>query len=198
MTQHLEKLRYNWEFQNGYQNGKKYWNRFFVIYVSANRFNSVRLGITVSKRTGGSVQRNRIKRLIRESFRFIKCKLRKGYDIIVIGRRPAFQLKCQQAQAELRYLFRRARLFIKWSLYQYYLLNYINPWFRLSSHRFVGFVPHVQSIQFKLLLNTGFLKVGGSHWNDYVGAIRIIEVVTTLWYDLCCIPFSSYAESTVF
>ena len=113
MTQHLEKLRYNWEFQNGYQNGKKYWNRFFVIYVSANRFNSVRLGITVSKRTGGSVQRNRIKRLIRESFRFIKYKLRKGYDIIVIGRKPAFQLKRQQAQAELRCLFRRARLFIK-------------------------------------------------------------------------------------
>ena len=113
MTQHLEKLRYNWEFQNGYQNGRKYWSRFFVIYVLPNRFNSVRLGITVSKKAGGSVQRNRIKRLVRESFRFIKCKLKKGYDIIVIGRKPAFQLKCQQAQSELMCLFRRARLFVR-------------------------------------------------------------------------------------
>ncbi|HIA65006.1 TPA: ribonuclease P protein component [Candidatus Poribacteria bacterium] len=113
MRHHPEKLRYNWEFQNGYQNGRKCWNRFFVIYVLPNRFNSVRLGITVSKRTGGSVQRNRIKRLVRESFRFIKCKLKRGYDIIVIGRKPAIQLKCQQAQSELTYLFRRARLFIK-------------------------------------------------------------------------------------
>ena len=113
MKHHLEKLRHSWEFQNGYQNGKKYWNRFFVIYVLPNRFNSVRLGITVSKKTGGSVQRNRIKRLVRESFRIIKCKLKKGYDIIVIGRKPAVQLKCQQAQSELMNLFRRARLFIK-------------------------------------------------------------------------------------
>ncbi len=42
-----------------------------------------RVGITVTRGAGGAVQRNRMKRLVRESFRLISPALAPGYDIVV-------------------------------------------------------------------------------------------------------------------
>jgi ribonuclease P protein component len=42
-----------------------------------------RIGIVLTKKLGKSVQRNRIKRIIREAFRLTKSKLRNGTDIII-------------------------------------------------------------------------------------------------------------------
>ena len=64
----------------------------------------------MSKKVGGSVQRNRVRRLVRESYRNLKPKLRTGLDVIVIGRRVATSLKLQNAQSALFQLFRRAKI----------------------------------------------------------------------------------------
>ena len=105
-----EKLKKRWEFQRAYQKGSKYWNRYFVIYVLHTRFNYLRLGITASKKVGKSVQRNRVKRLIRESFRQLRPRIKTGHDIVVVGRKPACQLTCQEARDELAALFRKASI----------------------------------------------------------------------------------------
>ena len=105
-----EKLKKSWEFRRAYQKGKKYWNRYFVIYVLHNPFNQLRLGVTVSKKVGKSVQRNRVKRLIRESFRHLRTRVKVGYDIVVVGRTPACQLTCQETQNALAHLFQRAAI----------------------------------------------------------------------------------------
>ena len=104
------KLKKRWEFQRAYQKGSKYWNRYFVIYVLHTRFNYLRLGITASKKVGKSVQRNRVKRLIRESFRQLCPRIKTGHDIVVVGRTPACQLTCQEARDELAALFRKASI----------------------------------------------------------------------------------------
>lgn len=106
-----EKLKKPWEFRRAYQNGNKYWNRYFVIYVLHNHFNHLRLGITVSKKVGKSVQRNRVKRLIRESFRQLRTRVKVGYDIVVVGRTPACRLTCQETQKALVHLFQKAAIF---------------------------------------------------------------------------------------
>ena len=103
-----KKLKKRWEFQRAYQKGSKYWNRYFVIYVLHTHFDKLRLGITVSKKVGKSVQRNRVKRLIRESFRQLRPRIKTEYDIVVVGRTQARQLTCQEAQDGLFRLFRRA------------------------------------------------------------------------------------------
>ncbi|MCY3743247.1 MAG: ribonuclease P protein component [Candidatus Poribacteria bacterium] len=103
-----EKLKKSWEFQRAYQKGSKYWNRYFVIYVLHNHFNHLRLGITVSKKVGKSVQRNRVKRLIRESFRQLRPQVKVGYDIVVVGRTSACRLTCQETQHALAQLFHKA------------------------------------------------------------------------------------------
>ena len=108
--QHPEKLKNSWEFQRAYRKGTKYWNRYFVIYIRYNRSNHLRLGITVSKKVGKSVQRNRVKRLIREAFRQLRAQVKVGYDIVVVGRTPACQLTFQETQNALAQLFQKAAI----------------------------------------------------------------------------------------
>ncbi len=104
------RLKKRREFERVYKNGRRCWNKTFVIYVLPNRINITRLGLTVSKKVGKSVKRNRVKRLIRESFRLSQEQIMPGYDIVVVAQPRAYGLKCQQAQRDLLLLLRRARI----------------------------------------------------------------------------------------
>lgn len=108
-----ERLKKRREFERIYKKGRRYWNKTFVIYVLPNGMDNSRLGLTVSKKVGKSVKRNRVKRLIRESFRLSKEQIMPGYDIVVVARPPAYGLKCQQARSELLSLLRRAGIVSK-------------------------------------------------------------------------------------
>ena len=107
---HPERLKKSWEFQRSYKKGKKYWDTYFVIYVYHTQLKQTRLGITVSKKVGKSVQRNRVKRLIREAFRVLKHKLLPHYDIVVVGRTAACGLTMQEVRDSLQQLFRQASI----------------------------------------------------------------------------------------
>ena len=88
MCMKIEKLRKNSEFRAVYRRGKSFSNKILVLYIFKNYKNKdiSRLGISVSKKVGCSVVRNRIKRLIRESYRLNKYKFKTGYDFIFIAR----------------------------------------------------------------------------------------------------------------
>ena len=107
-----EKLRKGWQFDKVYKEGYKYFDDLFVLYVLSNNIREVRIGLTVTKKIGKSVQRNRVKRIIRESIRLSKGIL-PGNDIVVIARKPSVDLKCQQAKNSLNHLLRRARILEK-------------------------------------------------------------------------------------
>ena len=59
---------------------------FLTIYAKPNGLNFSRLGLNVSRRVGTAPRRNRIKRLLRESFRLMKNDLPNGYDWVIVVR----------------------------------------------------------------------------------------------------------------
>ena len=67
-----------------------------------------RLGITVSRKVGPAVTRNRVKRHVREWFRGSRKKLQAGIDLVVIGRSVAAGLSGRETQGVLCRLARRA------------------------------------------------------------------------------------------
>jgi ribonuclease P protein component len=99
-------LRDTAEFQYVYRNGKRYEGVFITAFVIENQESSHRLGVTASKKAlGKAVQRNRAKRLLRETFRLHETQLRelaKNYDWVLNARAAVLSQKVDAPFQELK------------------------------------------------------------------------------------------------
>lgn len=57
-----------------------------IVYAHANELSWNRIGFSVSRRVGGAVKRNRVRRLLREAYRLTRCDRAGGFDLVVIPR----------------------------------------------------------------------------------------------------------------
>ncbi len=81
-----DSLKKNRDFKNVFSRGKWLRGKYLVIYILENGLNINRIGIAVGKKVGISVVRNRIKRVIRESYRANESLMNVGFDIILLWR----------------------------------------------------------------------------------------------------------------
>jgi ribonuclease P protein component len=103
-------LRFNYEFARVYRHGRYIPGRYMVLHFMRNRLPDNRLGITTGKKVKGSVTRNRIRRLMRESYRLQEINVKKGYDIVLLGRETPNEIKQAQMEKEFVHLMRKAQL----------------------------------------------------------------------------------------
>ena len=82
-------LKLNHVFRRLYRKGSAAANRYLVLYCRRNGTQENRIGITVGKKLGCAVVRNRVRRRLRECYRLNEAQFRPGHDIVIVARSRA-------------------------------------------------------------------------------------------------------------
>jgi ribonuclease P protein component len=123
-TRRRPRLSRSADFQRVYRQGDSVSSRHFVLYAfpradeggpaTGNGAGGVRFGVSVGRRVGGAVERNRVKRLLREAFWALSEKVIDTHDYVVVARRGAAELAgsggLEVYKAELASLLERLEL----------------------------------------------------------------------------------------
>ena len=97
-----QSLKLNRDFRRTYK-GESAVGGYTVVYAKKNRYAFNRLGLTVSKAAGKAVVRNRLKRLMRESYRLMEGDIEKGYDFIIVARNRAVGKTFDQIKRDISF-----------------------------------------------------------------------------------------------
>ncbi len=87
-------------------------NPYFTLYIKENHeTNHFRYAMSVGKKIGNAVVRNKIKRQIRSIVR--KLTIHSNYDVFIVAREKIKTISYQKMETELLYLFKKQRLLVK-------------------------------------------------------------------------------------
>ncbi len=109
------RLTYDADFRRVRKHGKSWAHPFAILCALPNNLPHNRYGFSVSKRLGGAVVRNRVKRLLREAVRTTPKEVGpvvSGYDIVIIARPPIVGRTYDDVCTVVRMLLRRAKLLV--------------------------------------------------------------------------------------
>ncbi|MCP8971212.1 ribonuclease P protein component [Ectobacillus ponti] len=108
------RVKKNDEFQAVFQRGKSQANRQFVLYqLDKPEQTHFRIGLSVSKKVGNAVVRNRIKRMIRQVFTELKDEIDSGKDFVIIARKPCAEMDYEQIKQSLLHVLQRSGIKVR-------------------------------------------------------------------------------------
>lgn len=102
------RLKRRSDFGRVYSKGRSYATDLVVVYILPGRNDVTKIGFSVSKKLGGSVARNRVKRLLREAARGLLPRVKNGYYVIVIARVRAGGASLNDLSAALNAAFTKS------------------------------------------------------------------------------------------
>jgi ribonuclease P protein component len=93
------------EFDRVYRDGASHATRYLVLYSFPRKSEEtadIRLGVSVSRKVGGSVERNKVKRTLREAFWELSERLPEGHDFVAVARPEIAELVEREGTAGVR------------------------------------------------------------------------------------------------
>jgi ribonuclease P protein component len=104
-----EHLRRPADFRRVYDRRRSASDGWLIVYACPNGLPHLRLGLSVSRKVGPAVHRNRLRRLYREAFRLTRHELPAGLDLVLIPRKPEEPTLEQLKQSLPRLVHQAAR-----------------------------------------------------------------------------------------
>ncbi|MEG2983945.1 MAG: ribonuclease P protein component [Peptostreptococcaceae bacterium] len=106
-------LKKDSDFRKVYKHGKSFANKYLVMYILNTKSEEIKLGISVSKKVGKAITRNRVRRLIKEVYRLdIDGKIKLGYDVVFIARIASKDANYKDIEKSINNLVRKTNMFI--------------------------------------------------------------------------------------
>lgn len=106
-------LKKNYEFLRIYKKGRFYVGKYIILYALGNHAGVNRLGVTASKKFGKSVKRNRLKRLVKECYRFYEDFIKDSFDLVFVGRSADAMPGYPEINREMKFLLKKLDVFDK-------------------------------------------------------------------------------------
>ena len=110
-----EILKKNYEIKKVIKYGKFYGGHYLSFFILPNKENKNYICVVVTKKTGNSVVRNRIKRKLRENYRLLEDNISLGYSIVVMWKKNIQSEKATflNIKNDYNYVFKKAGILNK-------------------------------------------------------------------------------------
>jgi ribonuclease P protein component len=109
----IDTLKKSWEFQEIFSKGHSHLNKYFVLYVlplPPEKKDQLKVGFCVGKKLGHAVQRNKIRRRIKNVFLSFEHEVLRGFAIIIIARGKAREVDFSMLFTALKEVFVKAKI----------------------------------------------------------------------------------------
>lgn len=103
-------IKKNREFTKIYKKSKFYVGKYLILYLLENTLQVNRIGITISRKVGNSVKRNRIRRLVKENYRLFELHLMGHHDYVFVAKKNDCIPNFVELKKEMKYLFKKLKV----------------------------------------------------------------------------------------